>query len=115
MTSWHQVIDERNLELARATADCLRADPAGWEVIRGNLRRIIEQDICGGLSNGYVRRWKAILDTGDPEFILGELTRDDETGAALRQADPFTRILPQETRNRIMESYESRRSAFTFD
>lgn len=107
--SWHRVIDQRNLEMACATADCVRADPRKLEIAAANLQRLIDQGIGGGLRNRYIFRWKQIFDTSDADFILGELTRDDETGAALRQADPFTGILPAEHRNRIIEAYETRR------
>ncbi len=109
--SWHRVIDQRNLEMARATADCVRANPHLLEVAAARLRRYIEQGVGGGLRNKYIRRWKRIFDMGNSESILGELTRDDEAGAALRQADPFTGILPAERRDRIIEAYESRRAA----
>lgn len=74
----HQLIDRRNRELARATTDCIRADPPKPEIVRANLQRLIERGVGGGIRNRYIAHWKRLFDTADANRILAELVRDDE-------------------------------------
>ena len=59
-------------------------------------------------SHRYLAHWNRLFNTADTARILAELEREDEWGDALRQADPFTGILPPETRDRIFDAYESK-------
>ena len=83
----------------------MRADPAKLEIARANLHRLIERGVGGGIRNRYLAHWNRLFNTADTARILAELEREDEWGDALRQADPFTGILPPETRERIFDTY----------
>jgi hypothetical protein len=89
----HQLIDERSLELHRAIAERLRANPELIDHARRNLHRWLSRfELSKSLERCY-QEWLQILDTHSVEEIALLLTDHSETATRLRQNSPFTGIL----------------------
>jgi len=84
-----QRIERRSLELHRAIAAKLRAQPQLIAIAHGNLAR---WSAAAGRSQPYWDAWREILNRPLPE-ILDLLGAESERMTALRQATPFAGIL----------------------
>lgn len=90
----HRLAELRSLSLHREIADRLRADPALVASARARLARWSED---GTLSPAYVEAWRPVLD-GPLDALLSFITEDSERARELRQATPFTFVIPPRER-----------------
>jgi len=90
----HQEIDRRSLELARAVAARIDADPrrVGLDLARDNCTRWLRRS-----PSAAVEEWRGILE-GGWETARKALLDESETGARLRQSSPFCGILSPKER-----------------
>jgi hypothetical protein len=100
----HQRFDPRSLELHRAIAGKLRADPALIQAARDNLDR---WSLANGRSQPNWDAWREILNR-PLEEVLSLLVEESERMAALRQGTPFEGILTPVERWAIYARFESR-------
>ena len=97
----HQRIDRRSLELHRAIAAKLRANPDLLEIARGNLAR---WSATVGRSQPYFDAWREILNRPIEE-ILEVMVEESEHMTAMRQATPFAGILDPKERWAIYDRF----------
>jgi hypothetical protein len=102
----HQRIDRRSLELHRAIADKLRAQPELIEIARENLARWA---VGVSRSKPYWDAWSEILSRPLGE-VLDLIVEDSERMTAMRQATPFAGVLEPAERWAIYARFESGRS-----
>jgi len=98
----HQEIDRRSLELARAVAARIDADPrrGGLDLARDNCARWLRRS-----PSAAVEEWRRILE-GGWETARKALLDESETGARLRQSSPFCGILSPKERWEIYRRFE---------
>lgn len=107
--NWHEVIDERSLELHSVIARELRADPAKLELVAAWIQRALARPGCSESTQVALGEWLAIIQEGLPAVLAAIEDRSDE-GQRLRQSTPFAVLMPQDERARIFSKYESRRA-----
>lgn len=106
--NFHQLIDERSLELHAVIARELRADPAKLEVVVAWIQRFLDDPDYSESGKDALSEWLEIIREGLPRVLEVLADRSDE-GQRLRQSTPFAAIMPQDERARIFARYESRR------
>jgi hypothetical protein len=107
--NWHEVIDERSLELHSVIARELRADPAKLEVVVAWIQRFLDDPDYSESNKDRLREWMEIIRQGLPRVLEVIAERSDE-GQRLRQSTPFAAIMPQDERTRIFAKYEALRA-----
>jgi hypothetical protein len=106
--NWHDVIDERALEMDRVIARELRADPAKLDLVVAWIQRFLDDPEYSERCKDALSEWLAIIRQGLPR-VLEALADFSEDGRRLRQNSPFAVLMPQDERLRILEKYEARR------
>jgi hypothetical protein len=90
----HAAAERRSLELHRAVAERLRADPALVERARDRVARWLRE---GTVARPYAEAWQAAL--GRPlEELAGFLVDPGEHACRMRQTSPFAGVLDPRTR-----------------
>ena len=107
--NWHEVIDERSLELHGVIARELRADPAKLDLVVAWIQRFLDKADYSEQNKDALREWMEIIRQGLPRVLEVIADRSDE-GQRLRQSTPFAVLMPQDERARIFAKYESRRT-----
>ena len=106
--NWHEVIDERSLELHGVIARELRADPAKLDLVVAWIQRFLDDPEYSEKNKDCLEEWMAIIRQGLPR-VLEALADDGEEGKRMRHSSPFAVIMPQDERARIFARYEARR------
>ena len=107
--NWHEVIDERSLELHGVIARELRADPAKLDLVVAWIQRFLDDPDYSEQNKDALGEWMAIIRQGLPQVLAVLADRSDE-GQRLRHSSPFAVLMPQDERARIFAKYESRRT-----
>ena len=107
--NWHDVIDERSLELHGVIARELRADSAKLDLVMAWIQRFLDDPEYSEDNKDALNEWMGIIRQGLPRVLEALADRSGE-GQRLRQSSPFAVIMPQEERARIFARYESRRT-----
>ncbi len=105
--NWHDVIDERSLELHSVIARELRADPAKLDLVVAWIQRFLDDSEYSDRGKDALGEWLAIIRQGLPR-VLEVLADRSEEGQRLRHSTPFAVIMPQAERARIFAKYEAR-------
>lgn len=99
----HRRIDAGNLAYHRAIADHLRTHP---EAIQRALSNMDRWERARG-RQAFFDTWRRLLTTLSIEELADAITADTEYGRELRQTTPFTGILSENDRLRILRgNYE---------
>lgn len=106
--NWHDVIDERALEMDRVIARELRADPAKLKLAVAWIERFLAKPDYSEQNKEALREWLQLIRRGLPA-VLAALEDFSEEGRRMRQNSPFAVLMPQDERTRIYSQYESRR------
>ena len=106
--NWHDVIDERALEMDRVIVRELRADPAKLDLVVAWIQRFLDDPDYADNLKDALTEWQAIVRKGLPA-VLAALEDFSEEGRRMRQNSPFAVLMPQEERRRILAKYETRR------
>jgi hypothetical protein len=93
----HEKIDRRSIELHRAIAEKLRAQPELLEIARQNIERQL-----AGRSRQYAEAWRELLASPMAEW-LPRLVEDSERMRAMRQSTPFAGVLSAKERWKIYD------------
>lgn len=107
--NWHEVIDERSIELHSVIARELRADPAKLDLVVAWIQRFLDDPDRAEDSKDALREWLLIIRQGLPA-VLGAIADRSEEGQRLRQSTPFAVLMPQDERARIFAKYEALRT-----
>lgn len=107
--NWHDVIDERSLELHGVIARELRADPAKLDLVVAWIQRFLDDPEYSEENKDALNEWMGIIRQGLPRVLEALADRSGE-GQRLRQSSPFAVLMPQDERARIFTRYESRRT-----
>ncbi len=96
---------EKSLWLHRALLTPMLTDPdAVIRKARENLRRWSGMHRPDGMTVGYFKKWDQVLDDG-LDAVLEVLTSTSEEACELRQNSPFAGVLPDETRLKVLRSF----------
>ena len=106
--NWHDVIDERSLELHAVIARILRAEPQKLGLVVQWIERFLAKEDYSEQNKDCLREWLAIIQQGLPR-VLDALADFSEEGRRLRQSSPFAVLMPQDERAQIFAKYEARR------
>ena len=106
--NWHEVIDERSLELHQVIARELRADPSKLELVVAWIEKFLADPDYSIHSKDALTEWLDLIRQGLPR-VLEALADDSEEGQRMRQSSPFAVIMPQDERRQILARYEALR------
>ena len=108
--NWHEVMDERALEMDRVVARELRADPAKLDLVVAWIERFLADPDYSIHSKDALTEWLEIIRTNGLPGVLAALTDESEEGQRRRQSSPFAVIMPPDERRQILARYEPRRT-----
>ena len=106
--NWHDIADERALEMDRVIARELRAEPAKLERVVAWIQRFLDDPDYSENNKDCLREWLDLIRQGLPR-VLEALADFSEEGRRMRQNSPFAILMPQEERRQILAKYEARR------
>jgi hypothetical protein len=104
--NWHQIIDERNLEMDRVIADLLRFSPENLHIARRWICSKLDDPCYSEQGKDALREWLNVMDAEGLSGVLRVLQDESDEGDRLRQSSPFAYLMPQEERMRILKKYE---------
>jgi hypothetical protein len=107
--NWHEVIDERSIELHGVIARELRANPAKLDLVVEWIQRFLDDPDRGEDSKDALQEWLQIIRQGLPT-VLGVFADRSDEGQRLRQSTPFAVLMPQDERAQIFAKYEAFRA-----
>ena len=103
----HRKLEERSLALHREIARRIRSNPDLLSRVRDRLSKDIRSGRFSTSLTDAMQEWLDLLDSSSVEQVLELLVDEGENARRLRQSTPFTGILTQEERRRILEKHES--------
>lgn len=96
---------ERSLWLHQALLSELLARPTDvLEKVRANLDRWRSVHRPDGMTARYLDEWAEVIDSG-LDTVIERLTSRTSASCELRQNSPFAGVLPDETRERVLSSF----------
>lgn len=98
-----QRADQRSQAFHIRIAALLRAQPELWNIPAQNMERW-EREM--GKLPAALTEWHTLLHTRSRQEILRLLESDSEEAKRLRASSPFTGILPEAERQRILETFK---------
>jgi hypothetical protein len=99
----HQWVDARSLELARAIAAKVAAEPPYLDRARATLARWKQNRTSWPSA---LQECEDLLAKASFETVLALLTEDSEEGCRRRRSSPFTGILTEKERREVFSKYE---------
>jgi hypothetical protein len=105
--SWHELLDERSLEMDRLIAKKIRARPGLVQIALNNIERWLANPDYAESNGEAVLEWKRIIQESTLEELLALLESRSEMAQRLRQSSPFCGILTEEERSTIFRKYEA--------
>jgi hypothetical protein len=106
--NWHEVVDERSIELHGVIARELRANPEKLDLVVAWIQRFLDDPEYSDQNKDALAEWMEIIREGLPR-VLEALADESDEGQRLRQSSPFAVLMPQDERARIFAKYEARR------
>ncbi len=100
----HALVEERSLELPRAVAERLRADPSLIERARHRVEDWLRD---GTVARSYAEAWREVL-AGTVDDVAGFLEDPGDRARQLRQASPFAGFPDARTRWTILRRARAR-------
>ena len=107
--NWHEVIDERALEMDRVIARELRADPSRLDLVVAWIEKFLADPDYSIHSKDALTEWLELIRSRGLPGVLAALEDRSEEGQRMRQSSPFAVIMPQDERREILARYEARR------
>jgi hypothetical protein len=108
--NWHEVIDERSLELHSVVARELRTDPGKLDLVVAWIEKFLADPEYSIHSKDALTEWLDLIRARGLPGVLEALTDRSEEGQRMRQSSPFAVIMPQDERARIFAKHEARRT-----
>jgi hypothetical protein len=107
--TWHEVLEDRSLEMDRVIADKIRANPKLVRIALANIERWLANPDYSESNQQAVLEWKRIIENSSLDALLTLLQSSSEEARRLRQSSPFCGILTAEERAAILRKYEALR------
>lgn len=107
--TWHEILDDRSLEMDRVIAEKIRANPKLVQIALANIERWLANPDYSESSGQAVLEWKRIIENSPVEALVTLLESSSEEARRLRQSSPFCGILTPDERQAIFRKYEALR------
>lgn len=107
--TWHEILDDRSLEMDRVIAGKIRANPKLVQIALANIERWLANPDYSESSRQAVLEWKSIIENSPVGALVALLESDSEEACRLRQSSPFCGILTPDERQAIFRKYEALR------
>jgi hypothetical protein len=107
--NWHEVIDERALEMDAVIGHELRANPAKLQLAVEWIEKFTADPAYSVQSKDALTEWLNLTHTRGLPGVLDALGDRSEEGRRMRQNSPFAVLMPQDERREILAKYEARR------
>jgi hypothetical protein len=107
--TWHEIVDDRSLEMDRVIAEKIRANPKLLQIALANIDRWLADPDYSESSRQAALEWKSIIENSTAGALLTLLESNSEEARRLRQSSPFCGILTPDERQAIFRKYEALR------
>jgi len=107
--TWHEIVDDRSLEMDRVIAEKIRANPELAQIALANIERWLANPDYSESSRQATLEWKGIIDNSSVGELVTLLESSSEEARRLRQSSPFCGILTPDERQAIFRKYEALR------
>jgi hypothetical protein len=107
--TWHELLDDRSLEMDRVIAAKIRLKPELVKIALANIRRWLANPDYSESNRQAILEWKEIIETTNVAALITLLKSRSEEARRLRQSSPFCGILTPGERQAIFRKYEARR------
>ena len=107
--NWHQVIEERSLEMHKVVAAVLQREPSKLKLVTDWIEKRLAEPDYDIHSKDALGEWLEVIRTRGLSGALEILEDPGEDAARMRHSSPFAVIMPQDERVRILRRYETRR------
>ena len=107
--TWHEILDDRSLEMDRVIAEKIRANPKLVQIALANYERWLANPDYSESNGQAVLEWKSIIENSSVEALVTFLESSSEEARRLRQSSPFCGILTPDERQAIFRKYEALR------
>src|SRR5712691_3517682 len=108
--NWHEVIEQRALEMDEVIARVLRQDLSKLELVVAWIERFLAHPDYDIHSRDDLQEWLDLIKSGGLERVLKALSDRSDEGRRMRQNSPFVVLMPQDERLRILKKYEALRA-----
>jgi hypothetical protein len=107
--TWHELLDDRSLEMDRVIAEKIRANPKLVQIALSNIKRWLANPDYSDSNRQAILEWKRIIETTTVAALVTLLESSSEEASRLRQSSPFCGILTPRERQAIFRKYETHR------
>jgi hypothetical protein len=107
--TWHELLDDRSLEMDRVIAQKIRANPKLVQIALANTGRWLANPDYSESNRQEILEWKRIMETTTVAELVTLLESSSEEARRLRQSSPFCGILTMGERQAIFRKYEAHR------
>jgi hypothetical protein len=107
--TWHEIVDDRSLEMDRVIAQKIRANPKMVQIALANIERWLANPDYSESSRQAALEWKSIIENTSAGALVTLLESNSEEARRLRQSSPFCGILTPDERQAIFREYEALR------
>ena len=107
--TWHEIVDDRSLEMDRVIAEKIRANPKLIQIALTNIERWLANPDYSESSRQAVLEWKSIIENSPVGSLATLLESSSDEARRLRQSSPFCGILTPDERQAIFQKYEALR------
>ena len=107
--TWHEILDDRSLEMDRVIAEKIRANPKLIQIALANIERWLANPDYSESGREAALEWKRIIENSPVGVLATLLESSSEEARRLRQSSPFCGILTPDERQAIFRKYEALR------
>jgi hypothetical protein len=107
--TWHEIVDDRSLEMDRVIAEKIRANPKLIQIALTNIERWLANPDYSESNRQAVLEWKSIIENSPVGSLATLLESSSDEARRLRQSSPFCGILTPDERQAIFQKYEALR------
>jgi hypothetical protein len=109
--TWHEIVDDRSLEMDRVIAEKIRANPNLVQIALTNINRWLANPDYSESGQQAALEWKSIIENSSVGDLVTLLESNSEEARRLRQSSPFCGVLTPEERRAIFRKYEALRES----
>lgn len=107
--TWHEIMDDRSLEMDRVIADKIRVNPKLVQIALTNIHRWLANPDYSESGRQAALEWKRIIENLSVGALVTLLESNSEEAQRLRQSSPFCGILTPDERQAIFRKYAALR------